>query len=211
MPPECDSPYDVKCMPRQLEFATRKRKASFLAGRLCAAKAIQSYNPCLSTAVGMDRGGAPIWPDGVVGSITHTDRYVSAAVGSKNQWLGIGIDSEEIIDLDNVKPLKMLVMLAEESSLFSESSLSEPELTSLIFSAKESFFKCFHPLGQQRLDFRSVRIVDIQERSLTFRIHLNHFVGPGFPAGFELMGKYEIGDGVVHTGIELPSNDQFRP
>src|SRR4030081_3796126 len=58
-------------LPQALRHATQKRQREFLAGRWCAEKALQ----CLgagSTHVAMAKDRAPIWPAGVVGSITHT-------------------------------------------------------------------------------------------------------------------------------------------
>src|SRR3979409_1002599 len=58
-------------LPQALRHATQKRQREFLAGRWCAEEALQ----CLgagSTHVAMAKDRAPIWPDGVVGSITHT-------------------------------------------------------------------------------------------------------------------------------------------
>src|SRR5260370_12550496 len=66
-------------LPQALRYATQKRQREFLAGRWCAEEALQ----CLgagSTHVAMAEDRTPIWPDGVVGSITHTDDFAAAAV-----------------------------------------------------------------------------------------------------------------------------------
>src|ERR1700688_5221299 len=83
-------------LPQALRHATQKRQREFLAGRWCAKQALQ----CLgagSTHVAMAGDRAPIWPDGVVGSITHTGGFVAAAVAWAADIAGVGIDSEEII------------------------------------------------------------------------------------------------------------------
>src|ERR1700716_1803425 len=66
-------------LPQPLRHAVPNRQREFLAGRLCAAQALR----CLgadSTHVGMAGDRAPVWPDGVVGSITHSGGFAAAAV-----------------------------------------------------------------------------------------------------------------------------------
>ena len=40
--------------------------------------------------------GAPIWPEGVIGSITHTESFIGAVVESSHKLRGVGIDTEKI-------------------------------------------------------------------------------------------------------------------
>src|SRR5947207_7559339 len=70
-----------------------KRRREFAAGRACARLALErlgrSNGPVLR---GSNR--EPVWPDGVVGSITHTAGYCAAAVTEASCVLGLGIDAE---------------------------------------------------------------------------------------------------------------------
>jgi 4'-phosphopantetheinyl transferase EntD len=79
-------------LPQALRHAIQKRQREFLAGRWCAKQALQ----CLgagSTDVAMAEDRAPIWPDGVVGSITHTGDFAAAAVAWAADIAALGIDS----------------------------------------------------------------------------------------------------------------------
>src|SRR5260370_12098794 len=90
------SPVSRSRLPQALRYATQKRQREFLAGRWCAEEALQ----CLgagSTHVAMAEDRTPIWPDGVVGSITHTDDFAAAAVAWAADIAWVGIDSEQII------------------------------------------------------------------------------------------------------------------
>src|SRR5260370_23097329 len=83
-------------LPQALRYATQKRQGVLLAGRWCAEEALQ----CLgagSTHVAMAEDRTPIWPDGVVGSITHTDDFAAAAVSWAAGIAGLRIHSGQII------------------------------------------------------------------------------------------------------------------
>src|SRR5260221_4179554 len=84
------SPVSRSRLPQALRYATQKRQREFLAGRWCAEEALQ----CLgagSTHVAMAEDRTPIWPDGVVGSITDTDDFATETVGVATDlsWVGI--------------------------------------------------------------------------------------------------------------------------
>src|SRR5690606_8339287 len=71
--------------------AVETRRRQFEAGRSAAREALASFGvraqPILRGAV-----GEPLWPDGFVGSITHTRSVAAAAVASRDDFQGIGID-----------------------------------------------------------------------------------------------------------------------
>ena len=76
----------VNAVPRRhLEFAT---------GRECARRAMAALGHArASMPRAQDR--VPIWPDDLVGSITHTDLWAAAAVARRDQgFVAIGIDLE---------------------------------------------------------------------------------------------------------------------
>src|ERR1700761_3617241 len=80
-----DAP-DVTLFPDEealLGRAVEKRRREFAAGRGCARRALAALGlPPAPLLPG--EGGAPRWPDGVVGSITHCAGYAAAAVAARN-------------------------------------------------------------------------------------------------------------------------------
>lgn len=82
--------------PSALHDAVPKRRAEFLSGRYCAARVLERMD--MKTEVGISRHRAPIWPDSVVGSISHTsDKAVAVAVAMRAlDVLGLGIDIERV-------------------------------------------------------------------------------------------------------------------
>ena len=190
------SPATRSRLPQALRYATQKRQREFLAGRWCAEEALQ----CLgagSIHVAMAEDRTPIWPDGVVGSITHTGDFAAAAVAWAADIAGVGIDSEEIIDPTAARDIADICMV-DEAMLFKPAhGRSFCEFCTFVFSAKEAVFKCLFPLARKFLEFSDVRItsLDWNRRYFTWTTVTEH-IGTG---------RLSLADGVVHTSVELPS------
>jgi 4'-phosphopantetheinyl transferase EntD len=131
-----------------------RRRRDFTHGRSCARLALAGlgYRDC-AVPVGADR--APVWPDGVVGSISHCDGTAAAAVAHDAETTGIGLDIESSEGLeDNLLP--MICRREERARL--EATDAGPLLAKLIFSAKESVFKCVWPAVRRFVDFQEVEV-----------------------------------------------------
>ena len=118
-------------------------------GRACARRALAKlglHNAVLP--VGADR--APVWPAGVVGSITHTKGYCAAAVAWKRDYVAIGIDVERARDIGD----RITHSIAQPDELSSAKGVVSPEFAGvLVFSAKESVYKTWAPLTGTWLGF----------------------------------------------------------
>jgi 4'-phosphopantetheinyl transferase EntD len=103
--------------------------------------------------IGPDR--APLWPSSVVGSITHCDRFCAAAVARRAAIGSIGIDAETSRSL----PRELLPLVCSPLEIRRLRGLpSCTDWPTLLFSAKESFYKCYYPLAGERLDFLDVDV-----------------------------------------------------
>jgi 4'-phosphopantetheinyl transferase EntD len=136
--------------------AIEKRQIEFASGRSCAKKALSilgiSDFPLLATP-----NRAPIWPTGIVGSITHTEGYCAAVAGSSSDCAAVGIDAEVVGRID--KEFWALLFTEEEQRLINDTSpRNQDVLTTVIFGAKESFFKCQFPITGKWLDFLDVTV-----------------------------------------------------
>src|SRR5688572_29707947 len=61
-------------LPATLHGAVPKRQAEFRAGRYCAMTALTALDARFAGCeVGRADSGAPVWPAGIVGSISHSD------------------------------------------------------------------------------------------------------------------------------------------
>lgn len=136
--------------------AVPARRAEFAAGRTCARRALAalgiSSQPILS---GPDR--EPIWPQGIVGSITHCDGYRAAGVARSGNDRWLGIDAEP----NNPLPEGVIDLVASRYETESAARISKriPNWDRLLFSAKESVYKTWYPLRKVWLDFKDISIV----------------------------------------------------
>jgi 4'-phosphopantetheinyl transferase EntD len=142
-----------------------KRLQEFAAGRACASSALKQLGyPRRPIVRGNNR--EPIWPSGVVGSITHCEGYCAAAVANAAEVGSIGIDAE----LPGPLPDGSLSLIAFDEELAMLSGLPNDGISwdRLLFSAKECLFKAWYPIEKAWLGFEDARIkFEPQHRTFT--------------------------------------------
>ncbi len=186
--------------------AAEKRRREFATGRRCARDALSRLGyPPVPVVPGAK--GAPIWPDGVVGSITHCAGYRAAAVARSSAIITLGIDAEPN------KPLPPRVLGAitvdEEVRRVTDLLRRDPSARwdRLLFSAKESVYKAWfllEPLRAPRLDFTAVSIsFDPDEGGFRARLLVE---GPRLCDGSELRefsGRWLMRRGLLMTATAV--------
>src|SRR5882757_1538223 len=181
-------------LPQPLRHAVPNGQREFLDGRLCAAQALR----CLgagSTHVGMAADRAPVWPDGVVGSITHSGGFAAAAVAWAADIAGLGIDSEQAIDPAAAHDIAAVCMVDEATLFRAAHGRSFCEFCTFVFSAKEAVFKCLFPLTRKFLEFSDVRITSLDwDRECFAWTTVSEQSGTG---------RLSHADGFVHTSVEF--------
>ncbi|MGH8217527.1 MAG: 4'-phosphopantetheinyl transferase family protein [Steroidobacteraceae bacterium] len=136
--------------------AVPKRVNEFAAGRACARRALAELGvPDFILRVGPDR--EPLWPPGIAGSITHTDEYCAAAAARTTRFAAIGLDAER---RDAVHPRLWRQIATSEEIVWLESLAPDQAqaMGTLIFSAKEAFYKCQFALTREWLNFSDVTL-----------------------------------------------------
>ena len=147
------------CLPPDIQNAAQRRKLNFIGGRLCAELALELLG--LNDAIVLrHEAGFPIWPAGTTGSITHTDQIACAAVALSGSVAGLGIDSENIFTDDELRDVRQICCTQTENSALFNSTNSNLVGT-IVFSAKESFYKSVHARVQRYIDFLEVEISSI--------------------------------------------------
>jgi len=143
---------------RAVSGVVDKRRREYTTGRWLARHALAT--------VGIDRfdllpglNRQPIWPNNIVGSITHTEEYAVVAITTKSYYLGLGIDLECIGRLE--QDLIRRVLLPSEQKYYKHIDYT------LIFSAKESCYKLLYPLVGEFIDFLDIEI-QLNEDQNTF-------------------------------------------
>jgi 4'-phosphopantetheinyl transferase EntD len=137
--------------------AVPARREEFAAGRWCARRALAELGiSAQALPVGSDR--APVWPAGIVGSITHCQGLVGAVVARTARLIALGFDAEPATPLGNDLP--GLVCTASELDWVRRSPVSPApaDWPKVIFCAKEALHKCVAPLYHVMLDFRDVSL-----------------------------------------------------
>ena len=174
-----------------VSHAVDRRKADFGDSRWCAHQAMADLaddEPILRGERGM-----PEFPDGVTGSLTHTEGYRAALVGRTSRWRSLGIDAEPASALP--EGVFNAIARPEEQRRLRRLARHEgiEHLDKVLFSAKETTYKTWFPLARRFLDFDEADI-DIRPDG-TFTSYL--LVRP-VPVPF-IEGYWTIRNGFVVT------------
>lgn len=198
-------------LPIVIRSSSEKRQTEHHLSRQCASQALSRIDPSLSSVVvASNPDRSPIWPEGYVGSITHTDGYVSVVVALTSDVRAIGIDSEKIISVEIVNDIKDLVASETEQALCTNIS-QEQLFYTLVFSAKESVFKALYPTVKRIFDFTDVHFMGLDMTAGKFRIRLLIDLCKEFPKGTEIDGRFEVNGGYVNTAIIMLNSKIVPP
>ena len=189
--------------PTELADATPARRFEFLAGRACVAEAMRRVGHP-GSVLPRRANGAPVWPAGMTGSITHTIGFVSAAVAPTDTAEAIGIDSEEILSAERAGRVATIFASAQEIDTVRAAGLDEQAAITLIFSAKEAVFKCLHAAVRRVFDFHDVRVAALSGERRRFTAQVVQELSAAYPAGTTISGRFDIDSRRVHTGVIVP-------
>lgn len=145
------------------------RAEEFLAGRHLVRRILRERWPDRAPGFSLlpDPERRPVWPPGLVGSITHSGGRVAAALAEAAAVRGIGIDIQEIPDEDTARDVGRVVAPRE---LADGLGLPDAEAVGLVLSLKESLFKCLNPTFRQFIDFPDVEVFpDLARGTCAFR------------------------------------------
>lgn len=182
-----------------IKSSQKKRINEFIAGRLCCRKALEKLN-YFNFPVLQDKSGLPIFPESVVGSISHTSSECIVILGETKNYIGIGTDVEK---LNRLKPSHLDVFCTSEelSTLKLFSSKQRLHFGTLIFSAKESFYKLMFSLNKTKLNFKDMTctITGNHEFSIRLLKELNN----QYRFSSVYNGIYHLDNDLVYTAIYL--------
>ena len=162
--------------------AASKRRREFAAGRQCARYALAALG-IDSTHLPVGRHRQPIWPRGVVGSITHTYDYC-VAVAARCEVLGsasIGVDVER---RGRVGPavLARILRPEEQQQLQGLRPKARSIAATMFFCAKEAFYKAQFPLTDSWVGFQQVSVTMVGDAleidAATDMPIFDHFIWP---------------------------------
>jgi 4'-phosphopantetheinyl transferase EntD len=179
--------------------AIEVRRREFATGRACAHRALEELGS-RSVPVGVGPSGEPLWPSGVVGSITHCNQYRGCAVAYASTFVTIGIDAEP----NEPIPEAVRHRIVHPDDRVWQPLRHKPTVCwdRLLFSAKECVYKAWFPLTQRWLGFQDVTIA--LQRGGTFSAYLKT---PGPLIGSNRLdafsGRWSAHDGILITALAL--------
>ena len=184
--------------------AVPKRRSEFATGRACARAALAKLGLPPSPIVPGLRG-APQWPAGVTGSITHCAGYRASAVARLADVASLGLDAEPNAPLPD--GVLERIAVAQERAWLPELAAAVPGVSwdRLLFCAKESVYKAWFPLTGRWLGFEQAAVtVEPQSRTFTARLLEPAEARDGRRlAAFD--GRWLVRDGLVLTAITVPA------
>jgi 4'-phosphopantetheinyl transferase EntD len=181
-----------------IENAVPKRRAEFGTARLCARRGFGALG-VPPAAIVPDDDGAPRWPAGVVGSITHTAGYCAVVLSRDPPVRSVGLDVETLQDLE-AGLVDSILTTRERRWLDAQPQSRQADLSVVFFSAKEAFYKCQYPITRTFLEFGDVELeLSPDERRFVARASV-----PGLPPAVAcLAGKFAFDEGRVLCAVEL--------
>lgn len=186
---------EIASLPR----ATTARQREFTAGRAAVHDAMRLLGlPPQPVRQGPDR--APIWPQGLTGSISHTDTACLAAIGRTETTRAIGLDLESSAPLD-ADLVPVICTPAEQNALRALPRGQQLEHAKLIFSAKECAYKAQYPISRTLFDFQTLTVA-IHPETFEFTARFTQDVAP-FRENTRLNGRYARNDALIVTAIIL--------
>jgi enterobactin synthetase component D / holo-[acyl-carrier protein] synthase len=180
--------------------AVDKRRREFTTARLCARTALARIGvPPAPILPG--EWGAPGWPAGVVGSMTHCAGYRAAAVARATDVATIGLDAEPHEPMPT-GVLPTVASPAEQAALAELSARGAVCWDRLLFSIKESVYKAWFPLCRRWLDFTEAEVTIQPDGTFSARLLVPGPVVAGVKlTGFT--GRWLARDGLVVTAIAV--------
>jgi len=185
----------------QLGLAIESRTLEFTTARSCARRALGKLGR-LPAPILRGPNREPLWPLGVVGSITHCKGFRAAAVALQADFWALGIDAEnhdrlpaEVVDHVLLKPEIAWLAKAPQGIHWDR----------VVFSAKECVYKAWFPLTHRWLGFEDVQ-VDFGPAEGTF--HARLLVDSTAIDGrvvTEFAGRFMVRNGLILTAAAVPA------
>ncbi len=197
----CGPAPEAQLHPGEAELvrnAVERRRQEFAGGRLCARRALAELD-IFDFPLLVAENRFPIWPEEVVGSISHTRGYCGAVAARRSDYDGLGIDVELRGRLN--RKLESRICTEEERSWLASLPESERgDMATVLFSAKEAFYKCQYCVTRQWLGFHDA---SLKIGADSFEVQLLKPI-PYFRERAEpLTGHFAVAGEHVFAGIEL--------
>jgi 4'-phosphopantetheinyl transferase EntD len=188
--------------------ALPRRRHEFALGRTHARRALRQLGH-RDACIGVRHDRAPLWPVGIVGSITHTCGLVSAVVATSDRLAGIGLDVES-----RARPLRSglerFILTGRERRELGDALPPHLDPLRVAFSAKEAVHKCIAPASGITLGFHDVELwFDADGGS--FGAQLINAGDNRLPDFSRLYGRFVVTSAYVAATVVMPAYAEAEP
>jgi 4'-phosphopantetheinyl transferase EntD len=198
-------PFDVREEERLFASAcVPSRQREFFTGRSLARRALQTLG-CDAGALLPDASGAPRWPLGVTGSVSHSGSLCVVAVATRERLRGVGVDVEPAEPLE--RELWPEICTDDERRWIEARPEAERgSWARWFFSAKEAVYKVQSPLTGVFLEFHDVTLLahDPDSRTGRFSATLPRSAREKLACA-TVSGRYATHAGFLFTAAALPA------
>ena len=157
-PSQADAQWALARIPLEeqalVEHAVPARQWEFARTRELAHSALTQLGEP-SAVVLRDSKRAPLWPEGITGSLTHTRGLQAVLAAHQGNILSIGLDAEIAQPLS---PDVLRTVTTPQERLLLQQQTAQLPLGIVLFSAKESLYKAWYPLTQEWLGFTDAHL-----------------------------------------------------
>ncbi|MCC7440240.1 MAG: 4'-phosphopantetheinyl transferase superfamily protein [Bdellovibrionales bacterium] len=190
-----------------------RRQLDFDAGRLCARRALERAGAPMDAAIPRGADRAPVWPQGFVGSITHTDRLVAAAVAPSGAYSGLGIDVESWMSDPAAEDVIPQIDFGHELTLLTRAlPVSRARAATILFSAKEALYKALAPRAGRFFGFDEAALITVipgadssaATGSAELTLELQNDLCPTLPRGLRVGAQVAWDDQGVESLVVTP-------
>ena len=157
--------------PVSLYQSVVKRKSEFLAGRI-AAKNILHKLAKVNHQVAIGENRSPVWPQGYIGSISHTEDEAICLMASDQKLEFIGVDIEKWLTEETAIDVGKYILSEPELRLVLQLAIPFSLAVTIVFSAKESLFKALYPSVGRYFGFEAAKLTELDIQNNTFKFEL---------------------------------------
>jgi enterobactin synthetase component D len=184
--------------------AAPRRRLFFALGRAAARDALAELG-VPPVAIGCGPGGEPLWPEHIVGAISHTGDLAIAIVGWQTDYAGLGVDVELLSPGLSARASRLVCTPSEMVWTADDGSNSR---RTMLFSAKEAVFKALYPIERVWLGFSDADL-RWQPARCAFEARLLKRASRAYPSGSVLEVGCTVTDAeVLSTTYALPGGSQ---
>jgi 4'-phosphopantetheinyl transferase EntD len=181
--------------------AAGRRRFFFALGRAAARDALAELG-LAPGAIRRGPAGEPVWPDGIVGAISHSGDLAVAIVGWQSNYAGLGVDLEQLAPGVSARAARLVCTPSEIAWVGDSGGTSRG---TMLFSAKEAVFKALFPIEHIWLGFGDAEL-EWQPERCAFAARLLKSASGGYPTGSMLQVQCTLTDAeVLSTTYALPS------